>query len=578
MQEQERQQAVADEERRNQTIRMRSKLKTYIISSNPVTAEDQLLTFKEGKQVIKKLEVIERLGSGAVGEILLCKDITNRGFFDRLKKFPLIALKRINCKGKDECQQMIEAIDYVRKIVHDSIAEVYDAFYYETKISTQLFITMPYYEHGDMMKFLEERRKDNLPLSEKLLLSITDQLMGALQYLHTQKPAIVHRDISPDNIMIVKRDDLLDNITVVLADFDIARQISGTCTGLTVAGKLDYWAPEIVNKQEYGTKVDIYSLGIVLIELMILDRAVEKDSRRLRPDLRQILRYSKRYSNELIDRVMSMIEQKPFMRLTANNYFAWRLPMKQKETLKRIKNEKKEPVPPLSTVVSFKMKPLKSEEEKSFFFRSTSSRAEFLDALDGFSSPRSEGMDDDMISEIPSENIEKIETKQPLVEVEDEDKSYIRARLEYTSMKLIASAKECLSELETLTDVNSSLQSYSRSTIIDSDLLADERDDNKNVQISKVFTRLGNTIKDLENKEKELKKCKSHELKNYEEYLDKMDNQIYSDIEQVKGLIIDQFDAMLVWQNENETVAPSNDLVESRVTEFKQREEKCTIC
>jgi serine/threonine protein kinase len=77
-----------------------------------------------------------------------------------------------------------------------------------------------------------------------------------------QKFNIVHRDIKPENIFVSKLEDFK------LGDFGIARTVEKTTSGLSKKGTYTYMAPEVYRDEEYGTGVDIYSLGIVLYRLL----------------------------------------------------------------------------------------------------------------------------------------------------------------------------------------------------------------------------------------------------------------------------------------------------------------------
>jgi serine/threonine protein kinase len=97
-------------------------------------------------------------------------------------------------------------------------------------------------------------------------------MISALYFVHDRHVPLVHRDISPDNIMIKSIDLSNDNIHVVLSDFDVSRQVNQTELTAGV-GKHRYLAPEVFAKighglAKYGTKADVFSLGKVIIEMM----------------------------------------------------------------------------------------------------------------------------------------------------------------------------------------------------------------------------------------------------------------------------------------------------------------------
>lgn len=98
------------------------------------------------------------------------------------------------------------------------------------------------------------------PQSESRVIEIAISLIQPLHYLHSLSPPVVHRDISPENI-ILKEDD-----TAVLIDFGAANEYLGTATG-TMVGKQCYVSPEQF-KGKASTESDLYSLGATLYYLL----------------------------------------------------------------------------------------------------------------------------------------------------------------------------------------------------------------------------------------------------------------------------------------------------------------------
>ena len=92
------------------------------------------------------------------------------------------------------------------------------------------------------------------------VLKMAQDLCSALEVCHGQK--IIHRDIKPDNIFVSAKGDYK------LGDFGVARTVEKTVSGLSKKGTYTYMAPEVYKGEEYGTNVDLYSLGIVLYKLL----------------------------------------------------------------------------------------------------------------------------------------------------------------------------------------------------------------------------------------------------------------------------------------------------------------------
>jgi serine/threonine-protein kinase len=115
------------------------------------------------------------------------------------------------------------------------------------------------------------------PMPLKWVYDLGYQLCGALEAAHALD--VVHRDVKPQNVMLV---DSEVELIAKLTDFGIARQVGGDFTTLTIAGQVlgtpDYLAPEQVMGEPGGPSCDLYSLGIVLYELITGHLPFEADS------------------------------------------------------------------------------------------------------------------------------------------------------------------------------------------------------------------------------------------------------------------------------------------------------------
>merc|ERR1719188_1507119 len=91
-------------------------------------------------------------------------------------------------------------------------------------------------------------------------------MLKGLDYLHTRRPPVVHRDIKCANILV----DL--NFSVKLADFGCSRQQDVT-TSFTTIGSIPWMAPEVIQQHDgYGRKADIWSLGCTVIEMFTAEK------------------------------------------------------------------------------------------------------------------------------------------------------------------------------------------------------------------------------------------------------------------------------------------------------------------
>ena len=150
------------------------------------------------------------------------------------------------------------------KLSHPNIVIVYDV----EDESSFSYIVMEYIQGTDLSLMLDQNKKLDRALAVKLVL----QTCKALQFAHDS--GVIHRDIKPSNIMIVEKD------TVKVTDFGIAKisnNLTLTQTG-RVVGTPSYMAPEQIEGKEVDGRADVFSLGIVLYELLTGQRPFTGDT------------------------------------------------------------------------------------------------------------------------------------------------------------------------------------------------------------------------------------------------------------------------------------------------------------
>src|SRR5215213_917842 len=139
---------------------------------------------------------------------------------------------------------------------HPSIVRVYDV---EQQGSLH-YIAMRYVQGTTLREIL----RDNGALPLDIILNIVKPIAAALHYAH--RNGIIHRDVKPGNILVEP------DGTVLLTDFGIARAADNTQSSLTahghVMGTADYLAPEMISGRPAETRSDVYSLGVVLYEML----------------------------------------------------------------------------------------------------------------------------------------------------------------------------------------------------------------------------------------------------------------------------------------------------------------------
>ncbi len=202
--------------------------------------------FTAGQILNNTYEILGVLGRGGTGEVYLARNqIVGRQ----------VAIKALNSQfsDNDDYLELMKREEEMRDIVHDAVVR-----YSECSRSDQghVFLVMEFVDGVSLNDLMMERRLD-----EKELLIIAHRVLEGLVPVH--KHQIVHRDLSPDNIIL--RDGDPERATII--DFGIAKDTSAgarTIVGNDFAGKYEYAAPEQLDgHSEYRT--DLYALGASLL-------------------------------------------------------------------------------------------------------------------------------------------------------------------------------------------------------------------------------------------------------------------------------------------------------------------------
>ncbi|MEG2538491.1 MAG: Stk1 family PASTA domain-containing Ser/Thr kinase [Clostridium sp.] len=195
--------------------------------------------------------LLEKAGDGGMALVYKAKcELLNRNVAVKILRPELTADEDFIKKFKSESQA-------VASLSHPNIVNVYD-------IGSEdgvYYIVMEYIDGITLKDYIKKHGK----LEYKQALDITKQIARALEHAH--KNGIIHRDIKPHNILIT------DEGVVKVADFGIARAAtSATMTNTkTVMGSVHYVSPEQAKGSVIDSKTDIYSLGIVMYELLTGD-------------------------------------------------------------------------------------------------------------------------------------------------------------------------------------------------------------------------------------------------------------------------------------------------------------------
>jgi len=162
------------------------------------------------------------------------------------------AIKKIYKKSEEKYIKLVEReIEIMTKLNHKNIVKLYDKIYTEKHI----FLIMELCD-SDLNKYINENE-----IEENDIKYIMRQIIDVLKYIMDNN--IVHRDLKPHNILIN------NNKEIKLADFGFAREFKDTLISETICGSPLYMAPEILNNDKYNIKSDLWSLGVILYQMIM---------------------------------------------------------------------------------------------------------------------------------------------------------------------------------------------------------------------------------------------------------------------------------------------------------------------
>ena len=171
--------------------------------------------------------------------------------------------------NKKDKKNILNEIQILKKFRHPNIIQLKSAYYSPDK--NYLNIITEYADGGDLQIKYDEQKQKKEYFKEETLLNWFMQICLALKYLH--KKNIIHRDIKPSNILLMKQDS---EDFAKLGDFGLAKILDSPLKYTkTLIDTPQYGAPEILEKKPYSFKVDIWSLGLIFYQLVILDYPFE---------------------------------------------------------------------------------------------------------------------------------------------------------------------------------------------------------------------------------------------------------------------------------------------------------------
>ncbi|RZC34540.1 serine/threonine-protein kinase PAK mbt [Asbolus verrucosus] len=250
----------------------------------------------------ENLERFVKIGEGSTGTVCIAHD-RNTG--------RQVAVKKMDLRKQQRRELLFNEVVIMRDYHHPNIVEMFDSYL----VNDELWVVMEFLEGGALTDIVTHSRMD-----EEQIATVCKQCLKALAYLHSQ--GVIHRDIKSDSILLA-----LDG-RVKLSDFGFCAQVSQELPKRKSLVGTPYWmSPEVISRLPYGPEVDIWSLGIMVIEMVdgeppFFNEPPLQAMRRIREMPPPKLKNSHKVSPRLQSFLDRMLVRDPAQRATAQELLA----------------------------------------------------------------------------------------------------------------------------------------------------------------------------------------------------------------------------------------------------------------
>ncbi|KAG8657808.1 cold-responsive protein kinase 1 isoform X2 [Manihot esculenta] len=210
-------------------------------------------TYKELRNATEDFSPANKIGEGGFGSV----------YKGKLKDGRIAAIKVLSAESRQGVKEFLTEINVISDIEHENLVKLYGCCVEEN----HRILVYNYLEKNSLARTLlgENQSNSNIQFSWRIRTKICIGVARGLAFLHEDlQPHIVHRDIKASNILLDK------DLTPKISDFGLAKLIPPNMTHVStrVAGTIGYLAPEYAIRGQLTRKADIYSFGILLVEIV----------------------------------------------------------------------------------------------------------------------------------------------------------------------------------------------------------------------------------------------------------------------------------------------------------------------
>ncbi|KAK4723311.1 hypothetical protein R3W88_026090 [Solanum pinnatisectum] len=210
-----------------------------------------LFSYKQLRIATDDFSTVNKIGEGGFGSV----------YKGRLKSGKMAAIKVLSSESKQGVREFLTEIKVISDVDHENLVKLYGCCIEDE----HRILVYNYLENNSLAQTLLGGGHSSIQFSWRTRTKICIGVAKGLAYLHEQvKPHIIHRDIKASNILLDK------DLTPKISDFGLAKLIPPNATHVStrVAGTIGYLAPEYAIRGQATRKSDVYSYGVLLIEII----------------------------------------------------------------------------------------------------------------------------------------------------------------------------------------------------------------------------------------------------------------------------------------------------------------------
>lgn len=221
------------------------------VTDMPTYGNVKIYSSKELKKATRNFCSANKLGQGSFGCVYLGK----------LQNGQKVAIKVLSSESKQGTKEFLNELSVISNITHPNLVKLYGC----CVDGGQKMLVYNYLENNSIAKTLFGNSRSSIRFDWRTRVKICIGVADGLSYLHEEvRPPIVHRDIKASNVLLDK------DLNPMISDFGLAKLFPGNMTHIStrVAGTLGYLAPEYAIRGQLTKKADVYSFGVLLLEIV----------------------------------------------------------------------------------------------------------------------------------------------------------------------------------------------------------------------------------------------------------------------------------------------------------------------